>query len=140
MRLLSVLIGLFLTAVPVVMADEGQIHLVLSGDWSGTAWDGTEVSYSFSKDGSVVWRVKEKEFMQDFLEGLKAKYQVRAGNPLCEIDMYDFKDPRFMGIRFLGIFEVADGKSFKLEGSPSNQGERPKEFSKEAIVFRANKK
>src|SRR6516164_3874763 len=89
------LIVVALTAVHIVQADEGRIHLTLSGDWSGTSADGTEVSYSFAKDGTVVWRVKEKEFMRAFPEGLKAKYQLRIGMPLSEIDISDFSDPRF---------------------------------------------
>jgi hypothetical protein len=142
MRLRRVLIGIAvaLTALPLVPAEEGRIHLALSGDWSGMGGDGSEVSYSFAKDGVVVWRVKEKRFLDAFPEGLKAKYRVRIGKPLCEIDIYDFNDPRFKGVRFRGILEITDAQTFKLEGMPSNQGERPRKFSKEAVVFRASKK
>jgi hypothetical protein len=141
MKLCSILIAIILTTTGLIgMADEGQIHLALAGDWSGTAPDGTEVSYSFTKEGVVVWRMKEKEFMHAFPEGLKAKYQVRVGKPFCEIDMHDFSNPRFKEIRFRGILEITDAQTFKMEGSPSNQGERPKEFSKEAVIFRSSKK
>jgi len=142
MRLRSVLlvIATVLAAAQVVMADEGQIHLTLSGDWSGVEERGTEVSFSFTKEGTVVWRVKEEEFMRDFPEGLKAKYQIRAGKPLCEFDIYDLNDPRLKEIRFRGILEITDGQTFKMEGKWSNKGERPTEFSDDAIVLRASKK
>jgi hypothetical protein len=140
MKLHSVLIGILLTTTPVARAGDGQIYLALAGDWRGMAPDRTEVSYSFAKQGTVVWRVKEKGFLRAFSEGLRAKYEVRVGKPICEIDLYDFSDPQFKGIRFRGILEIIDAQTFKMEGTPSNRGERPKEFSKEAMVFRASQK
>jgi hypothetical protein len=117
-----------------------ETQVTLSGDWSGTAPDGTDVSYSFSTEGTMIWRVNEKEFVRAFPEGLNAKYRVRGGKPPHEIDIYDFNDTRLKEIRFRGILEFTDGHTFKLQGKPSNQGERPKEFSKEAVVFRARRK
>lgn len=137
----SALFALALIVIPplVTGADEGQIHLALSGEWTGNAKDGTEISYSFGKEGTVVWRVNEKNFTQAFPEGLAAKYQIRAGR-LCEIDIYDFTDPRFKDIRFQGILEITDSRTFKMEGLPSNQGDRPKAFTEDAIVFRVKNK
>jgi hypothetical protein len=133
-------ITILLIALPVLSADEGRIHLTLSGDWSGTAVDGTEVSYSFSKDGRMTWRVKEREFMRAFPEGLKGEYELRPGKPLCEIDIYNFNDPGFKAIRFLGILEIIDGQTFKMEGRPAHQGPRLAKFSSEAAVLRGSKK
>jgi hypothetical protein len=141
MRLFFFLFGtvIVLTAPSITCADEPAPR-TLFGDWVGTAPDGTEISYSFTKDGGVIWRVKEKEFLQAFPEGLKGKYQLRVAKPFHEIDIYDFEDPQSKSIRFRGILEFVDDQTFKFEGKPSNQGERPKQFSNEAITFRQRKK
>ena len=137
MRLASILVGitLVLFSIPFIKADEGQLQITLSGDWSGTAPDGTEVSYSFSKPGTVIWRVKEEKFTRAWPEGLKAKYQVTVGKPLYAIDIYDFSDPKFKDIRFRGILEVIDGQSFKMEGAPTKGGRGQRSSPSKPLCF-----
>jgi len=105
------------------------------GDWSGKAPDGTTVKYSLHKDGSAVWFVDEANFKQAFPSGLKAKYVIRDKSPFWEIDIYDFQDGPFKGVTFLGILQPIDDRKFKMEGMPSNHGDRPKSFDDQAITF-----
>jgi hypothetical protein len=105
------------------------------GDWSGKAPDGTTVKYSLHKDGSVVWFVDEANFKQASPSGMKAKYVIREKSPFWEIDIYDFVDGRFKGVTFLGILQPIDDRTFKMEGAPSIDGDRPKSFDEEAITF-----
>ena len=114
----------------------GEILLVLDGRWAGASADGTEVSYSFTRRGTVTWRVAAPSFQQAYPDGLQAKYRVQVAQPHWEIDVYDFVDPTFGGVVFRGIIEIVDGHSFKMQGRPSNQGDRPKDFTDAAIVFR----
>src|SRR5262245_4899089 len=98
----------------------------LFGTWTGIAPDGTRVSYTFTEDGSVVNTVKEKGFKFRFgSHGLKAKYAIREGNPYWELDIFDFKDFHLTEIVFRGILEPISANEFKMEGTPSNHGERP---------------
>jgi hypothetical protein len=112
----------------------------LTGDWVGAASDGTGILYSFAKDGTVVWRVKEPNFEKTFPKGLKGKYELRFGTPLSEIDIYDFDDAKFEGIRFQGIVQVISEQEFKMDGKPSNQGPRPTALGPETAVFKPQKK
>jgi hypothetical protein len=107
----------------------------LVGEWNGKAPDGSKVSYSFQKDGSVSNFVNSKNFKQMFPTGLQAKYTLREKSPFWEIDIYDFEDIRFKGITMQGIFQPLEKGKFKMEGMPSNSGARPSNFNEEAIVF-----
>ena len=122
---------------PTIVVGPTLHTLTLSGDWSGEDSGGHEVVFSFSKDGSVTVRVTDPKFIHNFPNGVKAKYEVRVGKPLCEIDMYDHDPPVLKGGRSQGILEVINGQAFKMEASASELGARPKQFSKEAILFRA---
>ena len=116
--------------------DEPGIIVSIQGQWKGKAKDGTEVKYTFTKDGCVTWYVGEENFKKAFPNGLKAKYAIRIVKPYAEIDIFDFEAEQFKKVRFLGIIEVLDARSFKMEGQPNLHGERPKTFTEEAIVFR----
>ena len=54
----------------------------LVGEWNGKAPDGSKVSYSFQKDGSVSNFVDSTDFKQMFPAGLQAKYALREKSPL----------------------------------------------------------
>lgn len=135
MRRIQVMIAV---AALLMYADKmvaGTEVVTLSGEWRGVAPDETVMSYTFEEPDKVVWRVEEEGFRQAFPDGLTAKYVIRKGEPFMEIDMYDFEHPNFEGIRFLGILEIVDDLTFKMEGTPSHEGDRPETFSEEAIVF-----
>ena len=52
---------------------------------------------------------------------------------------YKFEHPMFKDIEFRGILEVLSEKSFRMEGVPSNLGERPEKFTKDLVIFREAK-
>lgn len=107
----------------------------LVGDWTGKAKDGTKITYSFHKDGSVVWMVDAPNFKRQAPSGLQAKYTVRTTSPIWEIDIHDFEAAPFKGITFQGILQPIENTKFKMDGMPSNRGKRPVTFGEEAIVF-----
>ena len=109
-----------------------SIHVQFSNTWSGKAPDGTTVSYEFSKTGKVIWRVEVKGEEKVKLE---AKYKLVYAEPHLKIDILDFVDPDFKGVVFRGIIQILGSDSFKMEGTPSMEGDRPKAFSEEAIEF-----
>ena len=113
---------------------DAAINVTLNGRWSGNALDETKITYEFTPDGSVTWFVEEENFKKLCPRGLSGHYKIRIADPVWEIDITDFEHPRFKGISFLGLVSVIDAKSFQLEGRP---GQRPKEFGKEATIFRA---
>jgi|ERR1700722_8445173 len=133
MRVVSFILGLLLTVANCHCASLESSSFV--GEWSGKAPDGTTVRYVFKKDGSAVWFVDEPDFKRMAPSGLRAKYVLREKSPLWEIDIYEFEDSHFKGVKFQGILQPIDEKKFKMQGLPSIQGERPKSFDKEAIVF-----
>ncbi len=128
-------------SIPVLCsaADEPAINVKLSGKWSATAPDSTEVAYTFSKDGSVLWHVSDPNFTHRWPNGLKAKYQISVAKPLWQIDMFEFDDAQFKGIQLRGIVEILDDRTFKMDGQPSHRADRPKEFGKDTLVFHARK-
>lgn len=117
-------------------AQDEPIRVTLSGLWTGSAPDDTQIAYVFGYDGSVVWQVNEVNFQRTFPLGLKGKYQLRPGKPYWEMDLFEFGDPRFNEVRFRAIMEIVDARTFKMDGKPSSQGERPKDFTKDAVTFR----
>jgi hypothetical protein len=141
MRFVPLLTGIAISLLLVsnVTADDGNILVNFSGDWNATAPDATEVSYTFSKDGTVIWHVKDENFTRLWPKGLKAKYQVSVAEPLWQIDMFEFDAAQFKGVRLKGIIQIMDDQTFKMEGQPSPRGDRPKAFGKETLVFHARK-
>lgn len=111
-------------------------NVPIVGAWTGTAGDGTEVLYVFAKEGTVVWKVNEKNFLSEFPNGVRANYEVRVGKPYWEIDIFDFDEAQFKGVIWQGILEVSTQRSsFTMEGTPSTKGRRPQKFSREAVEF-----
>jgi hypothetical protein len=136
MRTSFVILALF--SIPLVSrAADPAIHITLEGRWSGTARDGTKIAYEFSKDGSVTWFVDEERFKKMMPNGLPGKYKIRVAEPLWELDITDFENEQFKKIKFLGIVKIIDAKTIRMEGRPN---QRPKEFGKEAVDFRAETK
>ena len=107
----------------------------LLGEWQGKAKNGTIVRYAFKPGGDVVWTVEEPSFKRMMPNGLTAKFTVRETSPLWELDIDRFKDERFGEVTMRAILQPISATSFKMEGKPSNRGERPKAFTDEAIVF-----
>ena len=64
-----------LSVVQVVRAEPAEFHIALQGRWSGTAIDGTKVSYSFTKEGNVTWYVDDLRHQDD----LRHRDAVRPG-------------------------------------------------------------
>jgi hypothetical protein len=130
-----ILLAVALTLAPKAPAQEEPIQIRLSGLWTGTAPDNTQIAYVFGPKGSVVWHVNEVNFQRFFPLGLKCKYLIRPGKPYWEMDLFEFGDPRFNESRFRAIVEIVDTRTFKTYGKPSSQGERPKDFTKDAVTF-----
>jgi hypothetical protein len=128
-----------LSVAQVVRAEPAEFHIALQGQWSGTAIDGTKVSYSFTKEGNVTWHVDDDNFTQAFPKGLVAKYKISIAKPYWKLDIHKFEHPMFKDIEFRGILEVLSEKSFRMEGAPSNRGERPERFTKDSVLFQAAK-
>jgi hypothetical protein len=126
-----------LLLISIAQADDAAINVTLSGEWTATAPDGTEVAYTFSKDGTLTWRVADPNFTGRWPKGLAARYRITVAKPLWEIDIFNFDEPSFKEIRLRGILEIVDSKTFKMDGQPSPRGERPKAFGKDALVFHA---
>ena len=104
------------------------------GEWIGKGSDG-RVSFNFQKDGSVLWLDDKTNFKRMFPSGLSAKYVIREQSPFWEIDIYDFKDVLYECIIFRGILQSIDDRTFRMQGMPSNRGERPKNFDNKAVIF-----
>jgi hypothetical protein len=126
-----------LVTVSSAVADDAAINVTLQGKWVGSARDGTKVTYDFDKDGSITWYVDEENFTKMAPKGLKGKYKIQVADPVWQVDITDFDHPQFKQIAFLGIIEIVDAKSFRMEGRPN---QRPKEFGPAAVVFRAQSK
>ena len=54
-----------------------------------------------------------------------AKYKISIAKPYWKLDIHKFEHPMFKDIEFRGILDVLSEKSFRMEGVPSNLGERP---------------
>jgi hypothetical protein len=140
MRSFSLLIGIAVSLLWAAGARaDGTIVVTLSGDWTAATPDASEVTYNFSTDGTLTWRVTDQKFTRRWPNGLKAKYTVTVAKPIWLIDVYDFDDAEFKPFRLRGIIEITDGQTFKMEGQPSNRGERPEKFGPDALVFHARK-
>jgi hypothetical protein len=141
MRLTSLAVGItvsLLLAAASVRAD-GTIVVTLSGDWKATTPDASDVTYNFATDGTLTWHVSDPKFTRRWPNGLKAKYTVTVAKPFWLVDVFDFDDAELKPFRLRGIIEITDGQTFKMEGQPSNQGERPEKFGTDALVFHARK-
>ena len=131
-----------LSFAQVTKAEPAKFHITIQGRWSGSAKDGSEISYSFTKDGDVTWYVVDENSKPAFPKGLVGKYKITIAKPYWKIDIHKFEHPMFKDVTFMGIFEVLGEKSFRLEGvpsKPSNRGKRPQKFTDEAITFKAAK-
>ena len=119
------------------VADDAAINVTLEGKWVGSAADGTTVAFDFGKDGSITWFVEKENFKNIAPKGLTGKYKIRVADPVWQLDITDFDHPKFKQFKFLGIIDVTDARSFRMEGRP---GQRPKKFGTEAVVFRGERK
>ena len=108
----------------------------IKGTWEGKARDGTVLQYTFTKAGLVTWIVKHPKFKQAFPKGLTGKFKVTILKPYAHLDITDFDSPQFKGFKFLGIFQIINKKSFKLEAARNPAGPRIKYFTPDAIEFK----
>jgi hypothetical protein len=115
------------------LTGEAGIQITFVGSWVAEAPDGTKVSYEFTKEGAVIWRVEDEGFEQLAPDGLKGKYRVRVADPVWQIDITDFEHPEFKPFKFLGIIEILGEERFRMEGEP---GRRPKSFGEGSLVFK----
>lgn len=110
----------------------------IHGRWSGKAPDGTEVSYTFTKDGHVTWYVDEKNFKKIFPKGFVGKYKITVAKPYTKIDINNFEHPAFKSFTYLGIIKNIDKQRFRMEAVPSHpmrQAKRPDKFTRNAVIF-----
>ncbi|MEM1177416.1 MAG: hypothetical protein AAGM22_03660 [Acidobacteriota bacterium] len=114
---------------------ESPATTTLAGAFSAVAADGTEVTYTFTADGQVNWTLSDEGFTQQFPDGIDGDYKIVPKEPHWTIDISNFNHPMFQGVAFLGILEVLDKNSFRMEGAPSRSGDRLQAFSEEALVF-----
>ena len=131
-----------LSFTQVTKAEPAKFHITIQGRWSGSAKDGTEISYSFTKNGDVTWHVEEENFKRAFPKGLAGKYKISIAKPYWRIDIHKFEHAMFKDVTFMGILEVLGEKSFRMEGvpsKPSNRRKRPHKFTDEAVTFQEAK-
>jgi hypothetical protein len=99
--------------------------LDLAGDWAGSA-EGTEISYTFNPDGTMVWRVNDPQFKASAPDGAKGRFRIIKGLRFNEIKLYRFESPELEDHSFRGIIELLDENSFKME---IGQGANPIDFA-----------
>ena len=131
-----------LSCAQITKAEPAKILIAIGGRWSGTAEDGTKVTYSFTKDGHVTWYVDEENFKRAFPKGVAARYTISIAEPYWRIDIHDFEHPMFKDYTFLGIFEILSEKRFRMQGVPSkpiDRQKRPQKFTDEAVTFQEAK-
>ncbi len=125
---------LLLICTTAVLAASDQHNI--NGTWVGTAPDGSIIKYTFTKDRGVIWKVSEKSFSKMFPNGLRGKYTISVKKPIATIDISAFKHPVFKEITFLGIFQLIDAKTMRLQGLPNTAGPRLTRFNNQAILFK----
>jgi hypothetical protein len=103
------------------------------GKWQAEPLPKEFVTYDFSDSGNVLWIVRNDSLKT--LEAFQAKYLLHRGKKFWEIDMFEFLDKRLKGVTFRGIIEVLSKDKIRLEGLPSNFGNRPNKFSDKALIF-----
>jgi hypothetical protein len=112
----------------------------LIGEWTSnikTENSVTGIKYIFQKDGSLLWQLKDSAFQHEWPMGLKGKYKLRSRLFRWELDIDNFESTRLKGFSFQCILNPVGIGKIRLEGRPisSGKGERPKDFSKEALIF-----
>ena len=124
-------------AASTAIAEDEPIQVRLSGLWTGTGPDKTEIAYLFTSDGNVRWKANRTNIILAYPFGLKAKYQIRPAKPYWEMDLFEFivNDPQLKEGRYRAIVEFVDSRTMKIDGKPSNIGERPKNFTQDTITF-----
>jgi len=127
----GILLLLYTTAL---LADSSKYGI--NGTWIGTAPDGSIIEYTFTKDHKVLWKVSEKSFSKVFPKGLRGKYIISHKKPISTIDISEFKHPIFREITFLGIFQLIDAHTMRLQGLPNTAGPRLTQFNNQAILFK----
>lgn len=108
----------------------------LTGVWSATTADGTPVTFQFLGNGVLNWYIDEVDIEHpDASPAISGRYSVRKAEEFWELDVRDIVGSELENIEFLAIFQPANSRRMKLEGSPSHMGERPTAFGNEAIEF-----
>jgi hypothetical protein len=103
------------------------------GKWQTEPRPHEFVTYDFKDSNKVVWVVRNDSLK--IIQAFTAKYIIRQGKEYWEIDMCEFVDKRLKGISFRSIMEVLSDDKIKLDGLPSNAGNRPEKFSDQALIF-----
>lgn len=144
MKLLASLFALSLLITTPTMSAENSVTLPnLEGHWTGKTKEDVELSFAFTKTGQVTYKINDQKFKQTFPNGFVGKYKIVAGKPYSKIDITDFNNTPFKEMKLLGMFEVIDQNSIKIEFLRILAGQSPKrlkKFTKDAVVLKkANK-
>ena len=139
MKRLLLLSVLALSVVYLTLRIESQkenhsVGTGIQGHWRGIAPDKSNIEYTFSADGQVVWTVGK--------HSIHAKFKTKHEAKLTQIDIFEFEQPQLEGFSFLGIAEITKSK-MKFYGIPSSVGKspdgrtvtRPTAFGNDTIIF-----
>ena len=109
----------------------------LLGTWTGTTSTGEQITFTFSKDSMVVWKVES----HGHSVVMHAKYKVNEKTTPDEIDIFHFDKKQLKGSKFLGIFQFSDSITLKLMGKPSHGliERRPSKFGKGTLTLKKQK-
>jgi hypothetical protein len=103
----------------------------LAGTWSATDPQGTHITYTFNRHGTLVWSMDDPYFSADYPSGAQAAYTVQSGNPVWQIAISDFKTGGLQGMKLLGILQPLTMNQIKLEAG----GIQPAGFGHKALVY-----
>lgn len=141
-RLVSLFALSMMIATPLLSAENKETAPNLEGSWTGKAKGVVELSFAFTKEGQVIFKINEPKFKQTFPDGIAGKYKIIAGKPYSQIDITDFDKAPFNKTNLLGIVESIDQNTMKMEFKPNPVGSPPKrleKFTKDAVEFKKAK-
>jgi hypothetical protein len=98
----------------------------ITGKWATTDSRGGTIEYDFAPDGKYEIVTKEKTQKTDKTTEMKYIFDDTKSPAWIDLEIINKKDPK-MSLKLLGLIQIIDEKSFKLNlGDMKN---RPKDFS-----------
>ena len=112
-------------------SETGAMSSPIVGDWVGNLGDGTDISFSFKKDGTLLYVVEDAQYAASTL----GKYRTDSSTQPPTIEFFDFDAEAMKGLRQRGIFEFQRDGRLKLEFPKGAEPAPLTEFTKEALVL-----
>jgi hypothetical protein len=98
----------------------------IAGKWVTTDSKGASIEYDFARDGKYEIATKDKVQKTDKTTEMKYTFDDTRSPAWIDLEIINKKDPK-MSLKILGVIQIIDEKSFKLNlGDMRN---RPKDFS-----------